>query len=242
MIGTANVAGRLGLFALALLLQPLPSFVLAASPLRLECLQEHQVPGRALVCEYSILSYQNTQLADLHDRIIRDGRAARVDVRRWLGQRDACRDVDCLDKVFEGNIQAARIALVDVEARQPAVILVNARGVPVRVLPEAPLVPPNVAPEGERYPSGGAPTFSVREPSRFEQLPFDVLLLLLVAAVVLYTVVAVRISRPDVCAYSGHPDRSVRPIVITCSADRDRSSEQSDDTRLSLVYVLLASG
>ena len=43
-------------------------------------------------------------------------------------------------------------------------------------------------------------------------------------------------------AYSGHPDRSVRPIVITCSADRDRSSEQSDDTRLSLVYVLLASG
>ena len=42
-------------------------------------------------------------------------------------------------------------------------------------------------------------------------------------------------------AYSGHHDRSVRPIVITCSVDRDRSSERSDDTRLSLVYVLLAS-
>jgi len=197
MSGLATVAGRLGLLALAALLQVLPNFVLAASPLRLECSQEHQVPSRALVCEYSILSYQNAQLADLHDRIVRDGRATHVDVRRWLTQRDACRDVDCLDKVFEGNIQAARIALVDVEARQPAVILVNARGVPVRVLPEAPLVSSNVALEGERYPSADAPTFSVREPSRFEQLPFDMLLLLLVAAAVLYTIVAVRISRPD---------------------------------------------
>ncbi|SRR5258706_544116 len=197
MSGTTTVAGRLGLLALAALLQALPNFVLAASPLRLECSQEHQVQGRALVCEYSILTYQNAQLADLHDRIIRDGRAAHVDVRRWLTQRDACHDVDCLDKVFEGNIQAARIALVDIEARQPAVVLVNARGVPVRVLPEAPVVSSNVALEGERYFPAGAPALSAREPSRFEQLPFDVLLLLLVAAAVLYTIVAVRISRPE---------------------------------------------
>jgi hypothetical protein len=194
---TVTVSGKLGLLALAAFLQSLPNFVLAASPLRLECSQEHQLAGRALVCEYSILSYQNAQLADLHDRIIRDGRAAHVDARRWLSQRDACLDVDCLDKVFEGNIHAAKSALVDVEARQPAVTLVNARGVPVRVLPEAPPVSANVVLEGESSPSAGAPTFSVREPSRFEQLPFDVLLLLLVAAAVLYTIVAVRISRPD---------------------------------------------
>lgn len=199
MSGMATVAGRLGLLALATLLQSLPNLVLAASPLRLECSQEHQVPGRALVCEYAILGYQNAQLADLHDWIIRDGRAARVDVRRWLSQRDACRDVDCLDKVFEDSIQAAKIALVDIEARQPAVVLVNARGVPVRVLPEAPSVSSNVALESERppSPSAGAPALSAREPSRFEQLPFDGLLMLLVAAAVLYTIVAVRISRPD---------------------------------------------
>jgi mRNA-degrading endonuclease RelE of RelBE toxin-antitoxin system len=34
-------------------------------------------------------------------------------------------------------------------------------------------------------------------------------------------------------AYSGDPDRSVRRIVITRSADRDRSSERSDASRLS---------
>jgi hypothetical protein len=197
MNGTTTVAGRLGLLALAALLQSLPSFVLAASPLRLECLQEHQVPGRALVCEYAILGYQNAQLADLHDRIVREGRAAHVDVRGWLNQRDACRDVDCLDKAFEDSIQGARIALVDIETRQPAVVLVNARGVPVRVLPEAPPVSSNVPLESERYPAAGVPALSAREPSRFEQLPFDLLLLLLVAAAVLYTIVAVRISRPE---------------------------------------------
>ena len=195
----ATVAGRLGLLALAALLQSLPNLVLAASPLRLECSQEHLVPGRALVCEYAILGYQNAQLADLHDRVIRGGREAHVDVRRWLSQRDACRDVGCLDKVFEDSIQAAKIALVDIEARHPAVILVNARGVPLRVLPEAPFVSSKIVLEGERHSAADAPTptFPVREPSRFEQLPFDVLLLLLVAAAVLYTIVAVRISRPD---------------------------------------------
>jgi hypothetical protein len=196
MSRTTTVAGRLGLLALAALLPFLPTLVLAASPLRLECSQEHQVPGRALVCEYSILSYQNAQLADLHDRVVRDGRAAHVDARRWLTERDACRDVDCLDKVFEGNIRAARIALVDLETREPAVILVNARGIPVRVLPEAPLVSRTVAFEGEGHQPAGASTLPAGEPSRRSEVPFDVVLLLLVAAAVLYTIVVVRISRP----------------------------------------------
>jgi len=42
-------------------------------------------------------------------------------------------------------------------------------------------------------------------------------------------------------AYSDHHDRSVRPIMIMHSADRDRSSERSDVTRLSPLYDLLAS-
>lgn len=195
MSGNMSVPGRLGLLALAALLQSPPSFGLAASPLRLECSQAPQLPGRALVCEYSILGHLNAQLADLHDRIIREGRAARVDVRRWLNQRDACRNVDCLDNVFESGLRAARIALVDTETRQPTLILVNARGVPVRVLPEAPPAPASVALEAEPHPSTGAHTLPAREPSRFE-IPFDVLLLLIVAAAVLYTVVVVRISRP----------------------------------------------
>jgi len=195
MSRTTIVVGRLGLLALAALLQSLPNVVSAASPLRLECSQEQQISGRALVCEYSILGVLNAQLADLHDRASREGRAERVDARRWLSERDACRDVDCLDKVFERGIHAARIALVDTETRQPALILVTARGVPVRVLPEAPLAPASVAPEVGRYPSDGARTLSAREPSRFE-VRFDVLMLLLVAAAVLYTIVVVRISRP----------------------------------------------
>jgi uncharacterized protein len=195
MSGTMTVAGRLGLLALAALLQSLPNFVLGASPLRLECLQGHQLPGRALVCEYSILGSQNAQLADLHDRMIREGRAAHVDGQRWLNERDACRDVDCLDKVFERGIRAARIALVEIETRQPTPILVNARGISVRVLPQAQLASATAAPEEERDFSAGARRLSAREPSRFE-VPFDVLLLLLVAAAVLYTIVVVRISRP----------------------------------------------
>jgi hypothetical protein len=197
MSGPMTVAARLGLLALAALLQSLPNFVLAASPLRLECSQEHQAPGRALVCEYSVLSFQNAQLADLYDRIVRDGRAVHADMRRWLDQRDACRDVDCLDKVFADSIRAAKIALADIEARQPMAVLVNARGVPVRVVPEAPPGSSNVAPEGERYSSASAPTPSARTPSRFVQSPLDVLLLLIVAASVLYTIVAARISRPN---------------------------------------------
>src|SRR5204863_8023465 len=125
-----------------------------------ECSQEQQIPGRALVCEYSILNYRNVQLADLHDRAIREGRPARVDARRWLSERDACRDVNCLDKVFEAGIQATRVALVDIETRQPALILVNARGIPVRVLPEAPRVSPTVAREGERQRPASRPMLS----------------------------------------------------------------------------------
>ena len=142
-----------------------------------------------------MLGTLNAQLADLHDRSIREGRAARVDVRRWLSQRDACRDVDCLDSVFEAGIRAARTALVDVEARQPTLVLVNARGVPVRVLPEAPRAPAAAAPESERHLSSDVRAPTARERSRFG-IPFDALLLLLVAAAVLYTVVVVRISRP----------------------------------------------
>lgn len=195
MSRATTVAVRLGLLALAALLQSLPHPVLAASPLQLECSQEQQIAGRALVCEYSILGYRNAQLAVLHDRTVREGRAGRVDVDRWLSERDACRDVDCLDNVFEAGIQAAKIALVDTENRQPAVILVNARGIPVRVLPEAPRVSPTVALDDESRRLPGARTLSVREPSR-TGIPFDVFLLLLVAAAVLYTVVVVRISRP----------------------------------------------
>jgi uncharacterized protein len=142
-----------------------------------------------------MLGTLNAQLADLHDRSIREGRAARVDVRRWLSQRDACRDVDCLDRVFEAGIRAARIALVDTETRQPALILVNARGVPVRVLPEAPRKRAAAAPESERYLSPDARAPTARERSRFD-VPFDALFLLLIAAAVLYTIVVVRISRP----------------------------------------------
>jgi hypothetical protein len=47
-------------------------------------------------------------------------------------------------------------------------------------------------------------------------------------------------GNPSHAAYSGHRDRSVRPIMIACSADRDRSSEHSDDTRLSSLYALHA--
>jgi hypothetical protein len=195
MSGTTTVAGKLSLLALAALLHTLPNAALAASPLRLECSQEHEVPGRALVCEYSMLGTLNAQLADLHDRSIREGRAARVDVRRWLSQRDACRDVDCLDSVFEAGIHAARIALVDTETRQPALILVNARGVPVRVLPEASRTRAADVPESERHLSSAARSPTERERSRFD-IPFDVLLLLLVAGAVLYTIVVVRISRP----------------------------------------------
>jgi len=205
MSGTTTVAGRLGLLALVVLFQTLPNLVLAASPLRLECAQEPQLPGRALVCEYSILGHLNAQLADLHDRIIREGRATRVDVRRWLSQRDACRDVDCLDSLFDAGIRAARIALVDIETRQPTPILVNARGVPVRLRPEEPRAPASiglktaaletVAFEGERHLSARARAPAIQERSRFE-VPFDVLLLLIVAAAVLYTIVVVRISRP----------------------------------------------
>jgi uncharacterized protein len=109
MNGTTTVAGKLGLLALAALLQALPNFALAASPLRLECSQEQQIAGRALVCEYSILGVRNSQLADLHDRAVREGRAERMDAQRWLSERDACREVDCLDAVFERRIHAARI-------------------------------------------------------------------------------------------------------------------------------------
>jgi len=191
-----TVAGKLGLAGLAVLLQLFPNFAFAASPLRLECSAQQTLPGRSLACEYSVIGRLNEQLADLHDQIVRDGRAARVNVRRWLGARDACRDVDCLDKVLQDGIEAARMALVDVESREPTPVLTTARGIPLRVMPSVRTpARPAVAPEGERPPSAGARTMPTRSPARFEP-SFGMLLLLFAAAAVLYTVVVVRISRP----------------------------------------------
>lgn len=167
---------------LAVLLQ-LPALALAASPLRLDCSAEQNLPGRALVCEYSMLDRRNASLADLHDGIVQAGRAGRVDVKRWLAARDACSDVDCLDQVFDAAIRDARLALVDVESRQPATILVNARGVPLRVLE------PRIIP---------APTPSVRETPARERSALDtaasLLMVAFLVAALAYALVARRLA------------------------------------------------
>lgn len=169
---------------LAVLLQ-LPALALAASPLRLECAAEQSVPGRALVCEYSMLERRNAGLADLHDGIVQAGRAGRVEVKRWLAARDACSDVDCLDRLFDAAIRDARLALVDVESRQPVTILVNARGVPLRVL----------QPEPKAIP---APTPSVQEAPARERSGLDTAASLLMVAFLVsalgYAVVAKRLA------------------------------------------------
>jgi len=118
---------------LAVLLQ-LPSLAFAASsPLKLECSAEQSLPGRALVCEYFMLDRLNAQLVQLHDRVVAAGRAGRIEVKRWLAARDACQDVECLDRLYEAGMREAKLALVDVESRKPALILTNARGDLLRV-------------------------------------------------------------------------------------------------------------
>jgi hypothetical protein len=115
-----------------------PALAGAASPLRLECSAEQTAPGRALVCEYAMLNRLNTQLADLHDKAVAAGRGERIRVKRFLSTRDACGDVECLDALFERGIRETKLALVDVETREPTVMLTSARGVPLRVLRSAP--------------------------------------------------------------------------------------------------------
>lgn len=163
----------------------LPGLGLAASPLRLECSAEQGVPGRALVCDYSMLGMLNARLADLHERLVAAGRAGRVEVRRWLAARDACREVDCLDRVFDAAIHDAKLALVDVVSREPAPVLVNARGVRLKVLP-----PPAQAPS----PVVVVVEQSARElpPPREGSGPGGLLALLFAAGAVGYAIVAKR--------------------------------------------------
>lgn len=116
----------------------LPGFTLAASPLQLECAAAQSLPGRALVCEYFMLDRLNARLAELHEAVVHAGKAGRVEVKRWLAARDACQDVECLDRLFEAGIREAKIALVDVESREPTRILPSARGVPIRVAENVP--------------------------------------------------------------------------------------------------------
>ena len=106
----------------------LPGFAGAASPIDLECSAGQNLPGRALVCEYTMLGGRNAELADLYERVVRAGRAGRIEPKRWLATRDACRDVECLDQLYEEGMREARLALVEVESRAPAPILTNARG------------------------------------------------------------------------------------------------------------------
>src|SRR5687767_10103782 len=106
----------------AVLLQ-VPGLALAASPLKLECAAEQRLPGRALVCEYFMLDRLNAQLAQLHDRIVTAGRAGKIEVKRWLAARDACQDVECLDRLYEAGMREARLALIDGESRKSVLVL-----------------------------------------------------------------------------------------------------------------------
>jgi len=84
---------------------------LAASSLRLACTDDHKIPGRALICEYSVLGRSNDELAGLHDKITATGRVGGFDADRWAARRDGCTTVDCLDKVFEEAIREAKAVL-----------------------------------------------------------------------------------------------------------------------------------
>ena len=127
MRGTSSVA----VIGLAMLLA---APAVAASPLQFECSGDQKVVGRALVCEYFMLGRLNAELADLHDRVVRAGRAGRIELKRWIAARDSCRDVECLDQLYAAGLRQAKLALIDVESRKPAPIMVNARGDLLRVV------------------------------------------------------------------------------------------------------------
>ena len=179
----------LGLFAVGLGVALHSPLVSASSP-RLECSAPQSVPGRALVCDYAMLGRLNEQLADLHDEMVLSGKSGRAEWNHWLAARDACQDVDCLDRMLEASIREARLALVDVESRQPTLVLANARGIPMQVLQKTPPLP-RALPAPRSRPS--EPVLSLREPSRLEPL-MSALTMLFLAAVAVYAVVVRRIA------------------------------------------------
>jgi len=158
---------------LVVLLQ-FPSLALAESPLQVECSMEQSRPGRVLVCEYWMLGRLDGELADLHERNVLAGRAGSVELKRWVGERDACSDVECLDRLYEAGIREARLALVDVEDRQPVPVLTNARGVPLRIVKQRGAAAPAL-PEVTQEPA-------VRERPALETAASLVMILFLVAA------------------------------------------------------------
>ena len=153
----------------------------SASPLQFECTAEQSVPGRALVCEYFMLRRANAELADLHDRAVLAGRAGSNDLKRWVSTRDACRDVECLDRLYERGIREATLALVDVETRQPSVVLVNARGVPLRIV------------DKQTIPAPAAREAPVRKQPALETAA-SLLMVLFLAAAATYALVARRLA------------------------------------------------
>ena len=171
----------------------------SASPLRVECDVGQDLSGRALVCEYAMLGRLNERFADLHDEVVRAGKGGRLEHGRWLAARDACRDVECLDRLLEAGIGEARRALVDVESRQPAPILASARGVPLYLVPEHPARQPKAAaaaaaaPEPERRSAALNERHSARDPSGLEPL-MSVLTVLFFAGVAVYSVAARRLA------------------------------------------------
>jgi hypothetical protein len=122
------------------------SWANAASPLRIACIDEQPIAGRALVCEYSLLGRQNEKLALLHERIVDTDKGAQVDMPRWIEERDACVDVPCLDQFFEARLAqaAAVIASPAPQAVAPPPPIVPEPKV-VQVPPPA-LPPPQAAP------------------------------------------------------------------------------------------------
>lgn len=164
----------------------LPGFSRAESPITLECSAGQTLPGRMLVCEYTMLESRNAELADLYERVVHAGRARRIETKRWLATRDACRDVECLDQLYEEGMREARLALVEVESRTPAPILTNARGEVLRVVETAtrPIVLPHSPP----------PASPVREPAAAIDTAGSLLMVVFLVAALGYSLVARRLT------------------------------------------------
>ena len=94
----------------------------AQSPLDLDCRENQPPGGRALVCEYSMLTRQNDNLTNFYSRLLKERPHRSVDIIAWLSQRDACSDVPCLDRFFDSRIPEIQ-SLLDspdsIEAKQP---------------------------------------------------------------------------------------------------------------------------